>query len=245
MEKTRFLVISGMILAAAASRFIPHPPNFSPITAMALLGGACFVDKRWAFAVPLAALLVSDVLLGFHRLIPFVYGSFALIVCLGFWLRTRRTAVPIAGVALASSLLFFTVTNFGVWALGNMYPKTTEGLLACYVAAIPFFWNTVLGDAAYTMVLFGGLALAEKGPGSKILHAFASSHPVLRAATPATFGVKTTSAATAAANLLHGQQSSTYRSGAGQNLTFPSAPAEAILRPSGVNVTPTAAPDRL
>src|SRR5437899_383883 len=121
MERTRFLVLGGMILAAAASRLIPHPPNFSPITAMALLGGACFVEKRWAFVVPLAAMLVSDVLLGFHRLMPGVYGSFALIVCLGFWLRSRRAALPIACAALAGSLLFFIVTNFGVWALGSMY----------------------------------------------------------------------------------------------------------------------------
>jgi hypothetical protein len=162
MEKARLLVIGGMIGAAAASRLIPHLPNFSPVTAMALLGGACFVEKRWAFAVPLAALLLSDVLLGFHSLMPVVYGSFALVVCLGFWLRTRRTAVPIACATVASSLLFFTLTNFGVWALQTMYPKTAEGLLACYVAAVPFFGNTLLGDAVYTVVLFGGLALAEK-----------------------------------------------------------------------------------
>jgi hypothetical protein len=166
MEKKRLLVVGGMILAAAASRLIPHPPNFSPITAMALLGGACFVEKRWAFVVPLAALLISDVLIGFHHTVPFVYGSVALIVCLGFWLRTRRTALPIACAALAGSLLFFTVTNFGVWAFGDLpgttYPKTAEGLLACYVAAVPFFGNTLLGDATYTVVLFGGLALAEK-----------------------------------------------------------------------------------
>jgi hypothetical protein len=161
MDKARFLIVGGMILAAAASRLLPHPPNFSPIPAMALLGGACFVQKRWAFLLPMAALFLSDILLGFHRLMPLVYGSFALIVCLGFWLRTRRTAVPIACAALAASVLFFVITNFGVWAYGTMYPQTMDGLVACYLAAVPFFGNTLLGDAAYTVVLFGGLGLAE------------------------------------------------------------------------------------
>jgi hypothetical protein len=162
MGKTRFLVIAGLILAAAASRVIPHPPNFSPLTAMALLGGAYFAEKRWAFVVPLAALFISDVMIGLYAIMPVVYGCFALIVCLGFWLRTRRTAVPIACAVLAGSLLFFLITNFAVWAWGTLYPKTIEGLLTCYVAAIPFFGNTVLGDVAYSVTLFGGLALAEK-----------------------------------------------------------------------------------
>jgi len=172
MYRLRLFVLVGMILAAAASRLIPHPPNFAPIGAMALFGGACFASRLAAFVVPLAAMFLSDLAiglltgnlsLGLHRLIPVVYGSFALIVCLGFWLRSRRTVVPIAGAALASSVLFFVLTNFGVWALGSWYPKTWEGLVACYVAAIPFFHNTLVGDAVYTTVLFGGLALAEKG----------------------------------------------------------------------------------
>lgn len=171
MIKPRFVVVTGMILAAAASRVLPHPPNLAPIEAMALFGGACFTTKRMAFLVPLVAMLVSDLAigwlsgdlaLGLHRLIPVVYGSFALIVCLGFWLRRRRKAAPIAAAALASSILFFVLTNFGVWALGSWYPKTWDGLVACYMAAIPFFRNTLLGDAVYTTVLFGGLALAEK-----------------------------------------------------------------------------------
>lgn len=172
MYRLRFLALVGMILAAAASRLIPHPPNFAPIGAMALFGGACFAHRRAAFVVPLAAMFLSDLAigllsgnlsLGLHRLIPVIYGSFALIVCLGFWLRPRRTVVPIAGAALASSVLFFGLTNFGVWALGSWYPKTWDGLVACYVAAIPFFQNTLLGDAVYATALFGGLALAEKG----------------------------------------------------------------------------------
>lgn len=166
----RLAALCGLILLAAFSRLIPHPPNFAPIGAMALFGGAAFADRRLAFVVPLAAMFLSDLAigirsgdlsLGMHRLIPVVYGSFALIVCLGFWLRRRRTLVPIAGASLAGSLVFFVLTNFGVWALGSSYPKTWEGLVACYVAGIPFFHNTLLGDAFYNTLLFGGLALAE------------------------------------------------------------------------------------
>lgn len=171
MHRIRFVVLVSMILGAAASRLIPHPPNFTPIAAIALFGGACFTSKRVAFVLPLAAMLVSDLAIavlrgdlsvGLHRSMPVVYGCLALIVCIGFWLRRRRNAVPIAGAALTSSILFFALTNFGVWAFGSLYPKTWDGLVACYLAAIPFFRNSVLGDAVYVTALFGGLALAEK-----------------------------------------------------------------------------------
>ena len=163
MIRPRHLVMTGLILAAAASRLLPHPPNFTPIAALALFGGAYFGAKRWALLVPLAAMLLSDLVIGFHPLLPVVYGSFALIVSIGFWLRTRRRPLPIAGAALASSLLFFLVTNFGVWALGSLYPKTLQGLLVCYAAAIPFFQNTLFGDAVYTVALFGSFRLIERG----------------------------------------------------------------------------------
>jgi len=80
---------------------------------------------------------------------------------MGFLLQKNRSALRVAGAAFISSILFFVFTNFGVWAFGSLYPKTVEGLIACYVAAIPFFQNTLLGDALYTAVLFGGFALAE------------------------------------------------------------------------------------
>ena len=150
-----------MLLAAAASRLIPHPPNFSPIAALALFGGAQFADKRLAFLVPLAAMFLSDLFLGLHSLIPVIYGSFALIVCLGFWLRRRQNVWAIGGTAIVGALLFFVLTNFGVWALGQMYPKTPAGLLDCYVAAIPFFQNTLSSNLFYAALLFGGLAIAE------------------------------------------------------------------------------------
>ena len=169
MLNTRFFTLVGIALAAAAMRLVPHVPNFTPIAALALFGGTYFSQKKAAFGVPLAAMYVSDIILGFfiydfgwfHKTMPFVYGSFAMTVILGFWIRHRRSPLRIGGAALGSSVLFFSVTNFGVWIGGHLYPMTGEGLIACYVAAIPFFRNMVLGNTVYTIVLFGGFAMAQ------------------------------------------------------------------------------------
>jgi hypothetical protein len=161
MNKPRLLFLAGMILAAAASRLIPHPPNFSPIAALALFGGAQFADKRLAFLVPLTAMFLSDLVIGLHSLIPVIYGCFALIVCLGFWVRRNQNLWRIGGAALLGAILFFVTTNFGVWLFTSFYSKTETGLLACYTEAIPFFWNTLSSDLIYTLVLFGGVRAAE------------------------------------------------------------------------------------
>ena len=151
-----------MILAGTAARLIPHPPNFSPIAALALFGGATFASKRAAILVPLMAMFLSDLVLGFSTITPVVYGSFALITCLGLWLRRKQSVWRLAGASLAAAVLFFAVTNFGVWALEDWYPKTLPGLAECYAAAIPFFRNTLWSDLFYSAVLFGGLMLAER-----------------------------------------------------------------------------------
>jgi hypothetical protein len=158
----RFSVLTAMVLAGTAARLIPHPPNFSPIGALALFGGATFASKRAAFLVPLVAMLLSDLVLGFYSITPVVYGSFALITCLGFWVRRRQTILRLAGASVAAAALFFVVTNFGVWVLGDWYPKTLPGLAECYAAAIPFFRNTLWSDLFYSTVMFGGLMLVEK-----------------------------------------------------------------------------------
>lgn len=160
--KTRFLTITGMILLAAVSRLLPHPYNFAPITAIALFGGAQFSKKLYAFLVPLTAMLLSDAIIGFHSTMPIVYGSFAVTVLMGLWVKQNKSVTRVAVASFASSLLFFITTNFGTWAFQSLYPKTVAGLGACYVAAIPFFQQTIQGDALYTVALFGGLALAEK-----------------------------------------------------------------------------------
>jgi hypothetical protein len=161
MLNPRVTVLIGMIAAAALSRLLPHPPNMTSVTAIALFGGAYFADRRLAFLMPCVGLLLSDMVLGFYAHMEVIYLTFALIVCFGFWLRNRQTAASIAGAALASSVMFFTVTNFATWALGSLYPKTIDGLVACYVAGIPFFQNTLLGDLFFSALLFGGFTLLE------------------------------------------------------------------------------------
>jgi hypothetical protein len=162
MLRARTAALIAMILGAALSRLIPHPPNMASVTAVALFGGAYFSDRRLAFLVPLTALFLSDLVLGFYDHMEIVYASFALIVCIGLWLQKNRSALHIAGAALASSVLFFLLTNLGVWASGSLYPMTLDGLIACYVAAIPFFRNTLQGDALYTVLLFGSFWFLER-----------------------------------------------------------------------------------
>jgi len=162
VNRTRLLAILFAILAAASLRLVPHPPNFGPVGALALFSGA-MLGRRWlAFAAPLGALVLSDVVLGFYPELIFVYASVVAIVAIGWFVAKRKTVFTVAAAAIASSILFFAVTNFGVWLVMDYYPKTLAGLAACYVAAIPFFQNTVASDLFYAGLLFGGWALAER-----------------------------------------------------------------------------------
>lgn len=160
----RTILALAMVALAAALRVAPHPWNFTPIGAMALFSGAIFKDRRLAFAFPLLALFAGDALMGFYkiRVMLVVYASFLVSVAIGLWLRERRSVGRIGLATLLGALQFFLVTNFAFWATGLSYPHTGAGLIACYVAGIPFFWNTLAGDAFYAVSLFGGFALAER-----------------------------------------------------------------------------------
>jgi hypothetical protein len=161
-NNARLLALLSAIVAAAALRLVPHPPNFSPIDAMALFSAAYLGRRMLAFVAPLAALLVSDAVLGFYSGMWVQYVSVALVVLLGWVVLNRVSPVRVGLAALAGSVLFFGLTNFGVWLMSEMYPQTLSGLAACYVAAIPFFQNTLAGDLFYAALLFGGFALAER-----------------------------------------------------------------------------------
>ncbi len=158
----RGTVVATMILLAAVLRIVPHPWNLTPIGAMALFSGAMFRNRWIAFALPLASLFAGDIFVGFHKLMFVVYTSFAISVAIGRWLGDSRSMVRIGGAVFVGAAQFFVVTNFAVWAISGFYPKTIGGLVNCFVAGVPFFWNTLAGDALYAGILFGGFALAEK-----------------------------------------------------------------------------------
>jgi hypothetical protein len=157
----RTLLALALILLAAALRIAPHPWNFTPVGAMALLSGAVLKDRRLAFLFPLIALFAGDIFIGFHKLIPIVYASFLINVAIGLWLSDRRTVARISVATLLGAMQFFIVTNFAVWQFLSGFPHTASGLAACYIAGMPFFWNTLAGDALYAALLFGSYALAE------------------------------------------------------------------------------------
>ncbi len=158
----KLLIISGIVLFAAMMRLIPHYPNFTPVAAIALFGGAHLGKRRLAFMIPLAALFISDLFLGFHHLIIPVYVSFALVVLLGTLMRKNIRIPIVIGGSLAGSLLFFLITNFAVWALTPYYPNTLQGLITSYTMAIPFFHASILGDLFYNAVFFGGFYLVQQ-----------------------------------------------------------------------------------
>jgi hypothetical protein len=177
-SSTRLYLLTGLVVAAAVCRLLPQPmANFAPIGAMTLFGGACFASRKAAFLVPFAAMLVSDLVLNMTTysenefawgMSAVAYLPFALIVCLGFFLRNRTRSIPslIAG-SLGASLIFFVVSNFS-WFVAYHSPWTLSELARCYGGAIPFFKGTLASDAFYTTLLFGTLAFVEsKAPATK------------------------------------------------------------------------------
>ena len=160
-RKTIFVVTA--IVIAAAFRIVPHWPNFTPVAAMALFAGANLNRKWIAMLLPLAALFLSDLILGFHSTLIYVYGAMVLTVLIGSLLTNRMKAGNIAIAAVSSSILFFLVTNFGAWMSGMLpYSRNFSGLIQAYIAGVPFFNTAVVGDLFYSAVMFGTLVLAQK-----------------------------------------------------------------------------------
>jgi hypothetical protein len=153
-----FLIV-GLLVIGLVARFLPYPPNFSPIGAIALFAGATLGSRLRAALIPLTAMFLSDLWLGMHTLMPVVYGCFLFNVWLGSRIQSRLRLLPIAGMSIAGATFFFIVTNGACWFMS--YPATWAGMVSCYTLAIPFFQNTLMGDLFFSAVLFGSLALAQ------------------------------------------------------------------------------------
>jgi len=156
---SKYLFTFVLLFLAAVSRIVPHPVNVAPITAIALFAGV-YLDRKYAFIIPIAAMLISDYFIGFYDAMIWVYLSVIMIGFIGLWLNQHRGILPTIGSTVAGSVLFFIVTNFGVWVL--WYPHTWTGFIGCYTAAIPFFRNTMLGDLGYVTTLFGIYELVRR-----------------------------------------------------------------------------------
>ena len=168
-------VLSIIILLAAFTRIMPHPPNFSPMAAIGLFGAAHFAKKWQAFFIPLIGIWVSDLVINnyvysssssnfvwFYSGFYWQYISYILIIFTGLFIFNRGISLTkMFGGMISSSGIFFLVSNFGVWAGGTMYPKNFGGLITCYAAGVPFIHNTIISDVLFTTVLFGTYYLLQ------------------------------------------------------------------------------------
>lgn len=146
-----FLFISVIL---ALGRIIPHPPNFTPILATAIYTPYMVNDKWIAVLIPLSAMFIADIIIGFHPYMLWVYGAIGLSTLISSWsMRFNKKYIQLGVMAILSSILFFIITNFAVWAIWDYYPKTIDGLIICYIKAIPFFQNTLLGTIIYTAII--------------------------------------------------------------------------------------------
>ena len=167
--------LSIIILLAAFTRIMPHPPNFSPMAAIGIFGAAHFAKKWQAFFIPLIGIWVSDLVINnyvysssssnfvwFYSGFYWQYISYILIIFTGLFIFNRGISLTkTAGGMISSSGIFFLVSNFGVWAGGTMYPKNFGGLITCYAAGVPFIHNTIISDVLFTTVLFGTYYLLQ------------------------------------------------------------------------------------
>lgn len=163
LKNDRYLLAIAWIILGALGRLLPHPPNVTPMTSIALFGGSQ-LGRALGFAVVMISMILGDIglayLMGYQAFGAwslFTYTGFAAIILAGSWLRSTPSALRTLGFLLGSSLGFWLWTNFGLWAVGGegaLYPRTMEGLVACYVAALPFLRNALAGDLIWGAALF-------------------------------------------------------------------------------------------
>ncbi len=140
----------GIILILTLSRLIPHPPNFTPIIAVAIMSSYFFKNIYLSCATLLISMLLADAFIGFYGNMLFVYLSLLIIVFIFYKISEKINFKNLFIFGFIGSLIFFIISNFGVWVLGGLYEKNLNGLVECYVLAIPFFGNTFLSTLIFS-----------------------------------------------------------------------------------------------
>ena len=159
---SRTFTVFTLVIVAVFSRLIPHPWNLTALGSVALFAGAYLKPRSLAFVVPLCAFLITDLILGVHNTMLFTYAAVAICSLLGIRYLQKPRVVMVLGMSLASSLIFFAISNFGVWVVGDLYPLNTQGFVNCFVMAVPFIQGQVLGDLLHSAVLFGSYSYLAK-----------------------------------------------------------------------------------
>ena len=157
----KVILICAIIFLVSLTRIFPHPPNFTPILALAIFGGAYLPNRITAISLPIISMFISDLIIGFHSQIFTVYATIILLSILGHLMKTKNFK-NFAITGFTGSLIFFIITNFSVWLGGNLYPLTIDGIIQCYIMAIPFFHNTLISTILFLTILFFGYSFAEK-----------------------------------------------------------------------------------
>jgi len=144
-----------LIVVGVSYRLFPHPPNFAPVAAISLFSG--FYFRRYFILIPMLIMLISDIFIGLYdwKLMLTVYSSFFLVGLVGICMRKNKSVAILAACSISGSFIFYFLTNFAVWLFGPWYPHNFAGLTECFVMAIPFFKNTLMGDLFYSSVIFG------------------------------------------------------------------------------------------
>ena len=157
----KVVLIISIIFLVSLTRIFPHPPNFTPILALAIFGGAYLPNRITAISLPIISMFISDLIIGFHSQIFTVYAAIILLSILGHLMKTKNFK-NFAITGFTGSLIFFIITNFSVWLGGSLYPLTIDGIIQCYIMAIPFFHNTLISTILFLTILFFGYTFAEK-----------------------------------------------------------------------------------
>lgn len=161
----RIIFVVTAVAFAALTRILPHPPNFTAVGAMALFAGACMANRWLSLLVPMIALFITDIFLGFHNTMWAVYGSVGLTTVMGWFISKRQNFLTVTGASIISALMFFYITNAAMWVVGffgpGFYPQTSEGLSLAIEAGIPFRNDGIISQLLYTGILFGAFHLAR------------------------------------------------------------------------------------